>query len=729
MAPLKPSLNLQMSSTVAMQAANPQDAPAAPLPSSLLELRRGRSKGTYSEAAGTQSAANPPPSKPSAQVPDDRASVDGRRPSTLRAPQPSKWKAELGGALGRGSDSAKASLPAHVKACWCCPLCNRRRDARNQCPGFRPDAVYLPFKDESAESPCSTCTNYLKGPLKGTTLRAVKANLRKDPAKRSEYQNEIQKYEQELEASISSGVHRNKCGQAAAAKANPPVIVEAFSASSHKASLILPNFWEQGLYNKKYPNDPLPDSRLDSYTFRGRKMRGYFLCRVEYPAITGVYTLKDKEEHGATKSQFISNSSNGPKQATQEVLQLARDATGHELSFEMGADGNEDVKIKRQKVLKGQLSEASNASSDMEWLNILGHKGEGETVDADDGEGSDGRRVAAKVSGSAKAKAKGKSSKPKAKAKAVPRVPSPAPSSSPSAASGNRAADAPSQPTKVYYPSSQDRDVAKVNVTLTKIPPLLAMVGDQEAIQQLTVAKVDAVMKELQKLNTPEFRAKLVTAREPKHQDIQQKGERAAQNLEKSFGEWEALQYLMRSIAASGPEDGLFWSAESIVEGIQRCSDRGISLCPWVHAQHVMRKIQVLSGLDSKSFSAEQARQIIKVLAESSNGDAKKQVENVIFTVQMFFEDTSRDDSFIGILMLAAQQMDALNWILDGDFRDKFSELYTVWRMAEFSEMGDEAVRDTSMMAVETDLDIQSLSGESLSSKLDELQDRAGFTP
>ena len=49
--------------------------------------------------------------------------------------------------------------------------------------------------------------------------------------------------------------------------------------------------------------------------------------------------------------------------------------------------------------------------------------------------------------------------------------------------------------------------------------------------------------------------------------------------------------------------------------------------------------------------------------------------------------------------------------------------------MAEFSEMGDEAVRDTSMMAVETDLDIQSLSGESLSSKLDELQDRAGFTP
>ena len=146
--------------------------------------------------------------------------------------------------------------------------------------------------------------------------------------------------------------------------------------------------------------------------------------------------------------------------------------------------------------------------------------------------------------------------------------------------------------------------MAKVNVTLTKIPPLLAMVGDQEAIQQLTVAKVDAVMKELQKLNTPEFRVKLVTAREPKHQDIQEKGERAAENLEKSFGEWEALQYLMRSIAASGPEDGLFWSAESIVEGIQRCSDRGISLCPWVHAQHVIRKIQVLSGLDSKRFSA-----------------------------------------------------------------------------------------------------------------------------
>ena len=299
MAPVIPTLNLQVSSTVAMQAANPQDAPSAPVPSSLLVLRRARSKGqpTYSEAAGTQPAtpAPIPPSKPSTQVPDDRASVDGRRPSTLRAPQASKWKAEFGGALARGSDSAKASLPAHVKACWCCPLCNRRRDAPNQCPGFRPDAVYLPFKDESAESPCSTCTNYLKGPLKGTTLRAVKANLRKGPAKRSEYQNEIQKYEQELEASISSGVHRNKCGQAAAAKANPPVIIEAFSASSHEASLVLPNFWEQGLYNKKYPNDPLPDSRLDSYTFRGRKMRGYFLCPVEYPAITGVYTLKDKE--------------------------------------------------------------------------------------------------------------------------------------------------------------------------------------------------------------------------------------------------------------------------------------------------------------------------------------------------------------------------------------------------------------------------------------------------
>ena len=39
-----------------------------------------------------------------------------------------------------------------------------------------------------------------------------------------------------------------------------------------------------------------------------------------------------------------------------------------------------------------------------------------------------------------------------------------------------------------------------------------------------------------------------------------------------------------------------------------------------------------------------------------------------------------------------------------------------------------EAVRDTSMTAIETDLDIQRLSGESLSSKLDELQDRAGFT-
>ena len=78
--------------------------------------------------------------------------------------------------------------------------------------------------------------------------------------------------------------------------------------------------------------------------------------------------------------------------------------------------------------------------------------------------------------------------------------------------------------------------------------------------------------------------------------------------------------------------------------------------------------------------------------------------------------------------MLAAKKMDGLNWILDGVFRDKFSGLYAAWRMVEFSEIGDEAVRDTSMMAVETDLDIQSLSGESLSSKLDELQDRAGFT-
>ena len=76
-----------------MQAANPQDAPAAPVPSSVLVLRRGRSKGqpTYSDGAGPQPAtpvstgkqgpqpANPP-SKPSvksvSQVPDDRASVE-----------------------------------------------------------------------------------------------------------------------------------------------------------------------------------------------------------------------------------------------------------------------------------------------------------------------------------------------------------------------------------------------------------------------------------------------------------------------------------------------------------------------------------------------------------------------------------------------------------------------------------------------------------------------------
>ena len=46
-------------------------------------------------------------------------------------------------------------------------------------------------------------------------------------------------------------------------------------------------------------------------------------------------------------------------------------------------------------------------------------------------------------------------------------------------------------------------------------------------------------------------------------------GEHSAEELVKAYGDVEALQYLVRSVSATGSEDGICWEDEAIHEGIE----------------------------------------------------------------------------------------------------------------------------------------------------------------
>lgn len=155
----------------------------------------------------------------------------------------------------------------------------------------------------------------------------IATNLQASAGKRAEWLAGVIAYEKELEA---SGGRVSKMEK----KFKPPVIIKGFRLQTHRARMILPNFWPEDVY-KKAKGCEVPADIRDSYTFKGTQLFGCYLDPHAHPAIAGVITLAEVEETGFGKEQEIANTSTPfEKGRAKEVWQALQADGSHTVATE-----------------------------------------------------------------------------------------------------------------------------------------------------------------------------------------------------------------------------------------------------------------------------------------------------------------------------------------------------------------------------------------------------------
>jgi len=169
-----------------------------------------------------------------------------------------------------------------------------------------------------------------------------------------------------------------------------------------------------------------------------------------------------------------------------------------------------------------------------------------------------------------------------------------------SAAAGNpepkkkKASAAASETEKVVYKSVQQREISNALALLDKCAHLVAAAGTSEGFDNLIVDKLHNARVALEKKGTDVFMHKL-RARHAEPDDVSEHCNEVAQPFSKTFGQLEALEFLVRSLSATSSEDVLFWQPQSIHAAVSRCESLSVTLCCDVKQHCVRRQIEVVA--------------------------------------------------------------------------------------------------------------------------------------
>lgn len=431
------------------------------------------------------------------------------------------------------------------------------------------------MKPASEESWCLSCHNYERGACRDNNKAEIAKGMEGDPAKQTQWCDEIDGYEAALEHAPNGRVLKMS------SRFKPPVFTKVFKQSAHKASMVMPNFWPQDVHKREKGSD-IADHLLVEYNFKGVTYKGIYLDPVAHPPVVGVIILTDEEKAGFSKEQEVGNSSeNFGKGATKRLWKSLEKQSAKQATVTTLEDGStrHDVKVPKRQ-LKKNASESS--SNDLDWLATLESSGP-QTA-------SSGKRAktAKKIvkRGLPDDGACSVSSEQTQASTSGPR-PSPAKKSCTSSVTsgGGRASSA-------LYKSVQLREINQVSALVSKYQPLDDSVGNAEGLRVISVEKIQAAIVIMEKKCTASCIDKLNFSRGP-DDEAAASGRAVAEASRVLLDKLHALEFLARALTAKSIASGMFWQASAIEEGIARCATATVKLAPYAKERRVVRQVEM----------------------------------------------------------------------------------------------------------------------------------------
>ena len=157
---------------------------------------------------------------------------------------------------------------------------------------------------------CKICRNYTNQAFPGQKAVDISAGLKQSPDKQADYDKEIIKFQQTMEAKARNGYMRvTGCRE----DWNPPSVVNVSTAGIDSGDMMKGIFWPQEIY-KAHTGEALPKKQLTRHIHRGKTYWG-IIRETEYGNPIGTIKLKDIDQRKIEHVSQAANTENGSTSA------------------------------------------------------------------------------------------------------------------------------------------------------------------------------------------------------------------------------------------------------------------------------------------------------------------------------------------------------------------------------------------------------------------------------
>ena len=188
-----------------------------------------------------------------------------------------------------------------------CALCKRSRSFPNPVKAMA--GQFLQFVS-AKRALCKICRNYTNQAFPGQKAVDISAGLKQSPDKQADYDKEVIKFQQSMEAKARNGYMRvTGCRE----DWNPPSVVNVSTAGIDSGDMMKGIFWPQEIY-KAHTGEALPKKQLTRHVHRGKTYWG-IIRETEYGNPIGTIKLKDIDQRKIEHVSQAANTENGSTSA------------------------------------------------------------------------------------------------------------------------------------------------------------------------------------------------------------------------------------------------------------------------------------------------------------------------------------------------------------------------------------------------------------------------------